>query len=166
MMLCEMCGKQVTFCKKVTIEGVLLEVCTECAKFGKEAKAVGPPPKGRELKPVITHRLEVREKRLQQKDIYRAAGEEELVPDYSEVIRRARERVGMTVKDLALKLNEKATVLSKVEAGAMRPDERLIGKLQRELGIALKEKIAPISASKQSGQRTLTLADLIKAKED
>ena len=42
-MICEMCGKDVTFCKKVTIEGVHLEVCAECAKFGTEKEVTGRP---------------------------------------------------------------------------------------------------------------------------
>jgi putative transcription factor len=165
LMLCEMCGREVTFCKKVIIEGVPLEVCTECAKFGKDATK-SEPQKGPEPKPIISQRLEVREKRLRQKDIYDKGGQEELVSDYGDVLRRARVRAGMTVKDLALKINEKATVLSKVEAGTMRPEDKLVAKLEKELGITLKEKVATVLAARQSGQqRGLTLADLIKIKE-
>jgi len=157
---------EVTFCKKVIIEGVPLEVCTECSKFGKDATK-GEPKKSPEAKPIISQRLEVREKRLKQKDIYERAGQEELVPDYGEVLRRARVRAGFTVKDLALKINEKATVLSKVEAGTMRPEDKLVTKLEKELGISLREKVATVLAARQSDQqRGLTLADLIKIKED
>jgi putative transcription factor len=164
-MVCEMCGKSVTFCKKVVIEGVLLEVCTECAKFGTEAKKGQAPLAG--PKPVIEQRLERRELRKKQRDVYSDGGEEELVEDFAARIRNARSRMGLTQKDLAAKLNEKQTVLSKVESGGMRPDEKLIKKLQKELGIALKER-PPAEADVKStsyGSGSLTLADLIKMKE-
>ncbi len=159
-MICEMCGKDVTFCKKVTIEGVHLEVCAECSKFGTEARKAAPEPEG--PKPIITQRLEVREKRAQQRDIYSSQETVELVEDFAAKIRSAREKRGMSQKDLAAKINERVTVLSKIETGDMRPDEKLIAKLQKELGIALKEKVSPVVAAKESGPRTLTLADLIK----
>lgn len=159
-MICEMCGKDVTFCKKVTIEGVHLEVCAECSKFGTEARKEAPEPEG--PKPIITQRLEVREKRGKPRDIYSSQETIELVDDFAARIRDARQRRGMSQKDLAAKINERVTVLSKIETGDMRPDEKLIAKLQKELGITLREKVSPIVAAKESGPRTLTLADLIK----
>lgn len=166
LMVCEMCGKNVTFCRKVIIEGVLLEVCTECAKFGTEAekgKTAIPGPK-----PIIEQRLERREKRSKPKDVYSEGGAEELVEDYAARVRNARSRIGMTQKELAMKLNEKQTIISKVESGTMRPDEKLIKKLQKELKIVLKERapgeIAARSTSSTSG--ALTLADLIKSKKE
>jgi len=160
-MICEMCGKNVTFCKKVTIEGVHLEVCSECAKFGIEAKKSAAEPE-QKPKSVISQRLESRERRSRPRDIYEGSEKEELVEDFAKRIREAREKRGMTQKELAMRLNERVTVLSKIESGNMRPDERLIGKLQKELEIVLKEKLAPIVASKESGPRSLTLADLVK----
>ena len=160
-MICEMCGKNVTFCKKVTIEGVHLEVCTECAKFGIEAKKSANEPEEKP-KSVISQRLEFRERRSRPRDIYNGSEKEELVEDFAKRIREARERRGLTQKELAMKLNERVTVLSKVESGSMRPDEKLIGKLQKELGIVLKEKLAPIVAAKESAPSTLTLADLVR----
>ena len=162
-MICEMCGNDVTFCKKVTIEGVHLEVCAECAKFGTEARKEAPKPEG--PKPIITQRLEVREKRGTPRDIYTTQEAADLAEDYAARIRDARQKRGMSQKDLAMRINERVTVLSKIEAGDMRPDEKLIGKLQKELGIALMEKVAPVVAAKESGPRPLTLADLIKIKK-
>jgi len=160
-MLCEMCGKQVTFCKKVTIEGVLLDVCAECAKFGNEAKKV-PVKEETAPRPVITQRLEERERRGKPRDVLETMEREDLVEDYASRIRNARSKTGMTQKDLAMKINEKLTVLNKVEAGDLHPDEKLIAKLEKELGIVLKEKVATVQVAKATGARTLTLADVIK----
>lgn len=160
-MLCEMCGKQVTFCKKVMIEGVLLDVCPECAKFGNEAKKA-PAKEDTAPRPVITQRLEERERRGKPRDVLETMEREDLVEDYASRIRNARSKTGMTQKDLAMKINEKLTVLNKVEAGDLHPDEKLIAKLEKELGIVLKEKVAAVQVAKATGARTLTLADVIK----
>jgi len=163
-MICEMCGKNVTFCRKVTIEGVLLEVCSECARFGIEAKK--EPGKEAGPMPVIAQRLEVREKRSRPKDVLESATKEDLVEDYGTRIRLARERAGMTQKELAMKINERVTILSKIESAQMRPDEKIITKLQNELGIALKEKVFEVVAAKESSRASLTLADLIKMQKE
>jgi putative transcription factor len=165
-MICEMCGKNVTFCKKVTIEGVQLEVCSECAKFGIESK-MKEAEKEAAPKPIITQRLEVREKRSRPRDIYEAGMREELVDDYAARIRNARSKKGMTQKELAMKINERVTVLSKVESGDMRPDDGLVGKLTKELGIILKEKVPEVLSQKSGGKSgSLTLADLIKMQKE
>ena len=163
-MVCELCGKEVTFCKKVTIEGVLLEVCAECSRFGAEAKQgqtagpVGP-------KPLIEQRLEVRARRAIPKDVYTESEGVILVDDYPKRVRDARSSNGISQKDLARKINEKQTVISKIESGAMRPDEKMIKKLQKELGVVLKEKALTVSGqttSVHSSPKGVTLADLVK----
>jgi putative transcription factor len=163
-MLCELCGKEVTFCKKVTIESVQLEVCAECAKFGIEAKKA--PPKEEGPKPIIEQRLEFREKRSRPKDILEASERDELVEDYSARIRNARSQKGMTQKDLAMKINERLTLLSKIETGDMRPDDKIVAKLEKELGIKLKEKVVDAQVTKGTGTSSLTLADLIRMQKD
>jgi putative transcription factor len=158
--ICELCGKDVTFLRKVTIEGVQLEVCTECAKFGIEAKK--ETPKEDAPMPIVAQRLESRERRGKPKDVYDAGGKDELADDLGKRVRDARSKRGMTHKELAMKINEKVTVLSKVETGEMRPDDRLVRKLERELGIRLKEKVPETLAGKESKSGSLTLADHIR----
>jgi putative transcription factor len=158
--ICELCGKDVTFLRKVTIEGVQLEVCQECAKFGIEAKKEAP--KEEAPVPVVVQRLESRERRGKPKDVYDAGGTDELVDDLGKRVRDARSKKGMTHKQLAMKINERVTVLSKVETGEMRPDDRLIKKLEKELGIKLKEKVPETLAGKESKAGSLSLADHIR----
>lgn len=159
-MVCELCGKDVTFCRKVTIEGVQLEVCTECAKFGIESKKA--PEKESAPRPVIVQRLEDREKRSRPRDVLEGMGKDELVEDFPARIRNARAGKGMSQKDLAMKINERLTVLSKIETGQMRPDDKMIAKLERELGVKLREKVVDTQVAKGMSTSALTLADLIK----
>ncbi|MCD6370165.1 MAG: TIGR00270 family protein [Thermoplasmata archaeon] len=159
-MICELCGRNVPRLKKVIIEGVILNVCDECAKFGKEIKGNEIPKDVKYLPPeVVRERLE--RKRRKRKDYLEE--EEVLIDDYSRVIREARERMGLTQDELAKKILEKKTVISKIERGEMRPDEKLIKKLEKALNIKLKEKVSPLyrkEEEKKSG--ALTLGDLIK----
>ena len=159
-MICEMCGKNVTFLRKVTIEGVLLEVCSECAKFGVGSKKEVPKEEG--PKPIIAQRLEFREKRSRPRDVLEKIDKEDLVEDFAQRIRIAREKTGMSQKELAMKINERVTILSKIESAQMRPDEKIIAKLQKELGIVLKEKVPEVVVAKESARASLSLADLIK----
>lgn len=163
-MICEMCGKDVTFLRKVTIEGVLLEVCSECSKFGVESKKEVPKEQG--PKPIIAQRLEVREKRGRPRDVLEKFEKEDIVEDYAQRIRVARERTGMSQKELAMKINERVTILSKIEAAQMRPDEKVIAKLQKELGIVLKERVPEVVAAKESVRASLTLADHIRMQKE
>lgn len=142
------------------IEGIVLEVCSECEKFSK-------PLRGEEKiteAPQIARRLEIRRKRSRTRDVF----EEEtldLVFDYPSRIRRARSQKGWSQKELGRKINEKWSVINKLEKGRMRPDDELVGKLERALGIKLKEKIEEVKVRKASVERPMTLADLLKRED-
>ena len=47
----------------------------------------------------------------------------------------------------------------------MDPGEALIRKLEKELGIRLKERVESVAVKKQSASGSLTLGDLIKMQE-
>ena len=118
------------------------------------------------MPPIIAQRLEARKRRMTPKDVYEQTGELELAEDFHQRIRTAREARGWKQSDLGAKINEKASVIAKLEAGQMSPGDALVRKLERELGIRLKEKVQPIAAKKQSVRGTLTLGDLIKMQEE
>lgn len=60
-----------------------------------------------------------------------------LVENYGLVVKEARERMGMTLKDLGAKVGEKASVISKIEQGRLKPDNALARKLEHVLGVKL-----------------------------
>ncbi|MCD6275734.1 MAG: TIGR00270 family protein [Thermoplasmata archaeon] len=159
-MICELCGRDVPRLKKVIIEGVILNVCDECAKFGKEIKGNEIPKDVKYLPPEIVRERVERKRRRRGRDYLDE--EEVLIEDYPRVIREARERLRMTQEELAKKILEKRTVISKLERGEMRPDEKLIKKLEKALNIKLKEKISPIYRKEEKKTTTLTLGDLLK----
>merc|ERR1712137_593417 len=55
-------------------------------------------------------------------------------------IQQARQEKKLTQKDLATKINEKPNVINDYEAGRAVPNQQLLGKLERALGVKLRGK--------------------------
>ena len=86
-----------------------------------------------------------------------------LVDDYSSVIKDGRREKGMSQDDLAKRLNEKKSIIAKLENGDMRPSDKLIKKLEKELGIRLRESAVGTNVgTSQSSSGGLTIADILK----
>ncbi len=136
----------------------------DCARFGSEV--AGPIRVRRPGNPVVAQRLERRVRRMTEKDVYAAPATEELVEDFGERIRQAREAHGWKQTDLGAKINEKASVIAKLEARAMVPSDAMIPKLERALGIKLREKVEPVSVKKHTGPAPVTLGDLVRMDEE
>ena len=78
-MMCEMCGVEVTRTKLVMVEGAAVHACQRCEKF-----ASSPAVKTKDgvvLRPDVAERLDSREKRRKERDIYEKTDEKELVLD-------------------------------------------------------------------------------------
>ncbi len=149
---CEMCGKETEDLFKARIEGTEMAVCRPCTKYGKvfaslkqkDAKAKKfsiPQPK--EEKP-----------------------EETIVENFSQLLRKARENSQLTQEDFAKKINEKLSILQKMEAGLFLPSIDHARKLERLLGlklITLSESTAIPQETAKSGE--LTLGDVIKIRK-
>lgn len=162
-MMCEMCGQEVPRLRKINIEGSVLSVCSNCVKFGSGSSSKGADQAT--VPDTITERLERREKRLRTKDVFESS-QKELALDYSKRIRNARQSKGMSQEDLGKKINEKKSVVAKLEHGDMIPDEKLIKKLERALDISLKETLTSASApQKTETPHGMTLGDFIKVKK-
>jgi putative transcription factor len=162
---CELCGKQTEDRKKVMIDNTVFNVCIACSKRGKpiEAKSgfTSFNKKNNEgmikstskyssiTKPLVTTKTTTRpssvynkiktipkNKPLPQKKI-NLTDEFILDPEFPKVIRDARNKKGITHDQLGQKINEKVTLLKKIETGTIRPDETLSKKLEKFLGIRL-----------------------------
>ena len=148
-MLCEMCGKEVPSTSRVRLEGSVLYVCPECARFGKPLDPVPSPAApmaeaGTRFRPgmAVTSPSGPR-RRLEERDLYQEIGEMELAPDWNKRIRSAREAQQWTPEVLGKKLNEKKSVVLKIEAGAFRPPDALVRKIEHLLKIRLRAEPEP-----------------------
>ena len=111
----------------------------------------------------MKERIEKRERRRKGRDIYTQIGTE-LASDYDVRIRKARQRMGLDQKKLAAKIQEKKSIIAKLETRSMRPDDRLMKKLEGALGIKLTEEIEVENVRKTSSSGSFTIGDLIMMK--
>jgi len=159
-----MCGKEMASLLPVRIEGTVLQVCRDCARFGDSVKSGGKKQTTAEPS-VIQARLDNRERRMQTRSVYETGEESiELVLDYSKRIKEAREKMGWKQEELAAKINERASIIHKLESGIMHPDDTLIRKVEKTLDIKLKEKVMITTVEKKSGGKAMTLEDFVKKK--
>jgi len=161
---CEVCGHKI-FGKpyRVIIEGAKLTVCSQCSKHGTivweetTPKTIAPRPKAT-LKP-----LKPQSKKPTETTVDTSL---ELIENFDLKIRQAREKRGLSHEELGKKINEKVSLLKKIETKRMAPDNKLAAKLEHVLKIKLlipasKEKV-PQSKIPKLLSRELTLGDLIQ----
>jgi putative transcription factor len=168
MASCEMCGKEVPRTRTVTVGGTVLDVCNECARFGDEVRKEAPPPEPLAYgadQDTQQQRIAQAQTRGRPKDVLETAGGgQELVEDYPKRIREGRQRMGWKQDELGQRINEKKSVISHLESGETRPDDKLVHKLEAALDIKLKE---PAQFQMETGKKRVrtggvTLGDLIK----
>jgi len=156
-MQCELCGRTCD-CKAAIVDGVMMMLCPNCVRHGEIIQAPKTPSKVQ--KPILEMI-----KKPPIKDIYKDMNKE-LVSGWNKLIKKAREKKGLTREELGFKIGERTVTISKIENGDLRPSDKMIEKLQKELGINLVEDVSEASTSvsgTRSGSR-LTLGDFIKSK--
>ena len=63
-----------------------------------------------------------------------------LIEGYHRVIKKARERRGLSQEELAKLVGEKTSTIKRIEAGKLTPTDRLVKDLERVLKIKLREE--------------------------
>lgn len=172
-MICEMCGTDKNKLLLTEVEGALMKVCPDCAKFGKGKKEsndlggssdVGGIVSGGPINKMPSLR---RPGMPYSRDTFDRMGDDELVEGYGKVIRQSREALHMSQEDLAHKMNEKRSIIAKLESSNMIPTDALVKKLEKALSIKLTEKYEARSQTmKLKEGRGVTLGDLVKYEDD
>ncbi|ELZ91267.1 XRE family transcriptional regulator [Haloferax mucosum ATCC BAA-1512] len=91
---------------------------------------------------------------------------DEIASDYDSRIREAREARGQSQEELAQSLNEKASLIRKLERGDILPPDTVRKKLERKLDITLVEGASDDDSEWSSGgNTTTTLGDVVKRKD-
>jgi putative transcription factor len=147
MVQCEMCGAETSSPTTVEIEGAELDVCDDCADFGTEVEqqSTGEPSTKYSTGSSSGSAGDLSSAgdsgggggSRRRRDMFDDM--DEVVQDYDERIRTARESAGLSQKELAQELNEKASLIRKLERGASLPSDSVQGKLERKLDIMLTE---------------------------
>ncbi|UPM43027.1 multiprotein bridging factor aMBF1 [Halocatena salina] len=170
---CEMCGKEVPSLTAVRIEGAEIDVCDDCADFGTEVRTEstsqstkystdsgaagssstsGTPSTGSSSTESRGH------------DMFDEM--DEIVQDYDQRIRSARESAGLSQEELANQLNEKSSLIRKLEHGDSLPSDSVQTKLERKLGISLSESAEMDDSDWDGGSSSgsYTLGDVVRRK--
>ncbi|MFC7057633.1 multiprotein bridging factor aMBF1 [Halovenus salina] len=144
MVQCEMCGTETASPNRVKIEGLNSMSVTSVPNSGPRSKPTRDRPRRRRS---IPRAVRVRRVRAapqhhgqhrwwgSRRDIYDEM--DEIAPDYDERIRNARESAGLTQDELAKQLNEKASLMRKLEHGETLPSDDVREKIERGLDISL-----------------------------
>lgn len=145
---CELCGQSKDSLKKVKIEGAVLKACDTCADMGEEVST------------------STKKKRKKKRSSRKRSGKA-LVPDYGDRVKSAREEEQISIKEIADELNEKESLISKIEKKELKPDTALAEKLSQRLEITLytNAEVSDYGAQEKGDSRKATLEDVADIKD-
>jgi putative transcription factor len=176
---CEMCGSEQPSLTTVKVEGAELQLCDDCKEFGTEVRTESSSSASTKYSTSSSGGTgsgsgsgtsgsgsggsgggSSRRRRDMFDDM------DEIVADYDQRIREAREDRGLSQEDLAKSLNEKASLIRKLERGDMLPSDDVRAKLERGLEISLVEgQDADDAEWSGDSSTTTTLGDVVKRKD-
>jgi len=183
MVQCEMCGTGTSSPKTVKVEGAELQVCDGCADFGTEVETQdagsGTSTKystssgdssggssGGSSGSTASSSSSGGSSSRRRSDMFDDM--DEIATDYDDRIRRARESEGLAQADLADELNEKASLIRKLERGETLPSDDVQSKLERHLDISLSGGVESDEDAEWEGggdAGEYTLGDVVKRKD-
>ena len=171
-----MCGSEQPSLTTVKVEGAELQLCDDCKEFGTEVRTESSSSASTKYSTSSSGGTgsgsgsgsgssgsgggSSRRRRDMFDDM------DEIVADYDRRIREAREDRGLSQEDLAKSLNEKASLIRKLERGDMLPSDDVRAKLERGLEISLVEgQDADDAEWSGNSSTTTTLGDVVKRKD-
>ncbi|MFC7080328.1 multiprotein bridging factor aMBF1 [Halorussus caseinilyticus] len=174
MVQCEMCGAETSSPKTIKVEGAELDVCDNCSDFGTEVKtqddssststkySTSSSSGSSSSSSASTSSSSSQSRRSDMFDDM-----DEIAQDYDDRIRNARESAGLTQEDLADELNEKASLIRKLERGDVLPSDEVQQKLESQLDITLTAGGSADDEEWSGGSSTgeYTLGDVVKRKD-
>lgn len=179
MVQCEMCGTETSSPKTIKVEGAKLDVCSNCTEFGTEVKQTGSSSSSTKYSTgssasssnsssggSTSSGSSSNSGGSRRQDMFDDM--DELATDYDDRVRNAREEKGLSQSELANELNEKASLIRKIERGDTLPSDRVQSKLESFLGIELSAEGGSAEDSEWSGGSatgSYTLGDVVKRKD-
>jgi putative transcription factor len=183
MVQCEMCGTETASPNRVKIEGAELDVCDECTDFGTEVQteessttstkySTGSSSSSSSSSSTSSGTTSSGGRSSSggsgsssSPDIYDDI--EELAQDFDQRIRSARESAGLSQEDLAKELNEKASLIRKLEHGDTLPTDEVQRKLESRLDVDLSAggSAEDTEWESESSGGEYTLGDMVERKD-
>ncbi len=147
-MNCDMCGSG-SGLLRAFVEGVELNVCSKCTKFGR---VVGK---------IALKEIQKKEKPKQKEEVLQVIN-----PNFAKLVKQKREQLNLKQEDLAKAISERASLIHKIETNALTPNPNLAKKLEAFLRIKLIEEYREEPEKLQSSKSAeLTLGDFVKVRK-
>ena len=185
MVQCEMCGADTASPNTVKVEGAELDVCDDCADFGTEVRTQSSSSSSTKYSTSSSSDSGSGSSGSsggsssgtsassgggggggRRRDMFDEM--DEVAQDYDQRIRQAREQAGLNQEELANQLNEKASLIRKLERGDTLPSDSVQRKLESELDIVLTEGGGSADDTEWSGGSSdgeYTLGDVVQRKD-
>ncbi|MEM1508914.1 MAG: multiprotein bridging factor aMBF1 [Thermofilaceae archaeon] len=131
-MRCELCGEEIRGKAYLgVVDRAELILCDKCVK--RASKVYGPLGAKKQVSQAVIS---------SQRTIRIESEKEEVVDDFADKIREARERAGFTRDTLAALLGTKVSVVRRLEEGSLKPTLEMARKLEKILKVQLIENVA------------------------
>ncbi len=142
---CEICGAEIEGkAQYIAIGSSKLRVCKTCARYGTvvtedaEAQVKTKTSVGSEqAKQAKQAKLTQAKRRLYEQMDHEIEEGLEIDDDYGRKIKEAREKAGLKQAELALRINERQSLLRKIEHEEIMPTDAVRKKIERLLKISL-----------------------------
>ncbi len=131
--------------QRILLEGAKITVCHNCAQHGIK---IQKPPTSKHIKKLYSHDKKSHPKRpiLKKPNV----DDLEIIQDYTKKIRNVRSSLGLNQDQFAQKLNEKPSLLRRIEAGKVEPTIKLAKKIEDVYKIKILKKTTEIEANVES----------------
>jgi transcriptional regulator, XRE family len=169
-----MCGADKTSLTKTKVEGATLELCDSCTDFGTKVRTESSSSGTSKYSTSSDSGKNSGGSSGSANSAGSGGGRapdmfddmDTLAADYDSRIRKAREALELTQEELADQLNEKASLIRKLETGDVLPDEEVQQKVETALEVELSEG-TDVDDADWSGQSdgSMTLGDVVKRKD-
>ena len=176
MAQCEMCGAEQPSLTTTKVEGAELELCDDCTGFGTRVETADSGSASTKYSTSSSSSggggtgtdtdtdTGGGGGRSRRRDMFDDM--DEIAGDYDDRIRAAREAEGVSQEDLAKRLNEKVSLIRKLERGEMLPSDEVREKLERRLEISLVEgSDGGDDDWSADSSTTTTLGDVVKRED-
>ncbi|MEM0174011.1 MAG: multiprotein bridging factor aMBF1 [Sulfolobaceae archaeon] len=149
---CEICGTELRG-SGITIkyEGSIITVCNSCYSRIKKYSTIY---KEKNEKVKSNKKQSIGKSNMVQ--------EFEIVDDYSRIIKNAREKLGMTQKDLANKLKTSENIIKRFESGKLKPTISQARELEKILGVKLVVPVEIEEVKEEAEKYETTLGDIVR----
>jgi putative transcription factor len=146
MTSCELCGRKES-AHRCEIEGTMMNVCVDCAKYGK-------------VKGSSNFKIVVQES----KKSVSTEPEYIFVQGYGKIIKDAREKTGLKQEEFAKNINEHKSLIHQVESEHIKPSIIFARKLERALKVKIVEEVKPGKYEPNEESKTLNSTGRLSTK--